>query len=232
MFKEKYITGDYLAKNPTCGAEHSSWKANNILKMINKNNLTPNTICEIGCGFGEILRTLQQRMDDKCIFWGYDISPQAIDICNSKANEKLIFNLQDIMEEKQVYFDLILLIDVIEHLEDYFNFLSEIKGKSQYKIFHIPLDLSINSVLRPWTLINTRKVFGHIHYFTKDIAIQVLEDMDYEILDWFYTVHPFEFLRKSVKSYIMKALQKSLYAINMDFAVRLLGGCSLMILTR
>ena len=31
------------------------------------------------CGFGEVLRLMQMRMSDACTFWGYDISPQAIE---------------------------------------------------------------------------------------------------------------------------------------------------------
>ena len=49
----------------------------------------------------------------------------------------------------------------------------EIKPKSLYKIYHIPLDLSVQTALRSGPIIKARVSTGHIHYFTKEIAIQI-----------------------------------------------------------
>ena len=39
-----------------------------------------------------------------------------------------------------------LLMDtVLEHLEDYFGFLRKLKTRATYKVFHIPLDLSVQT---------------------------------------------------------------------------------------
>jgi ubiquinone/menaquinone biosynthesis C-methylase UbiE len=54
-----YTNGDYIKKNPTWHVENSAWKAEQILTMLSKHNLTPQTICEVGCGAGEILAQLQ-----------------------------------------------------------------------------------------------------------------------------------------------------------------------------
>src|SRR5216683_595214 len=145
MLDELYVSGEYLEKNPTWHAEDSPWKAQQIIRMMTKNNLIPKTICEVGCGAGEILKQLQVHMDRECTFWGYEISPQAFELCKSRSNDRLHFKLEDFTKEKGVFFDLILLMDVIEHLEDYFSFLREIKLKGQFKILHIPLDLSMNT---------------------------------------------------------------------------------------
>ena len=56
MPKGIYTNGYYLEKNPTWHVEDSSWKAKNIIKMMKRNNIVPKTICEVGCGAGEILR--------------------------------------------------------------------------------------------------------------------------------------------------------------------------------
>src|SRR5579859_7683147 len=139
MFEELYTSGSYLEKNPTWHVEESPWKAKQVLRMIAQNNMVPGTICEVGCGVGEVLKQLQEHMDNESLFWGYDISPQAFELCKSRANERLHFKLADIRQEQDTFFDLILVMDVIEHLEDYFGFLREIRSKSQYKILHIPL---------------------------------------------------------------------------------------------
>ena len=167
MFEEMYTSGEYLKKNPTWHIEESPWKAKQIMHMMRRDRIAPGTICEVGCGAGEVLRQLQEPMDTACLFWGYEISPQAFELCKTRANERLHFKLADIRQEKDTFFDLILIMDVIEHLEDYFSFLRDIKPKSDYKIFHIPLDLSVQSILRRNALLRVREAYGHIHYFTK-----------------------------------------------------------------
>ena len=81
-------------------------------------------------------------------------------------------------------------IDVFEHVEDYFGFLRKLREKAEYKIFHIPLDLSVQTVLRSSPIIKGRKSVGHIHYFTKETALETLKDTGYEIIDYFYKVVP------------------------------------------
>ena len=140
--EEMYIGGEYFQKNPAWHVEDSLWKTRQILRMMARNGIKPGTVCEVGCGAGEILRQLQLSMDRECAFWGYEISPQAFELSESRANERLHFRLADIRTDKDAFFDLILIIDVIEHLEDYFGFLRDLRPKSKYKILHIPLDIS------------------------------------------------------------------------------------------
>src|SRR5256885_2163026 len=85
-FSDLYTTGEYLKKNPTWHVEESPWKAKQILHMMARQMLTPTKICEIGCGVGEVLKQLQDQMDTSCQFWGYDISPQAIQLATPRAN--------------------------------------------------------------------------------------------------------------------------------------------------
>src|SRR5437667_11573148 len=88
---EVYISGDYLLKNPDWHVEESLWKAERIWEMLVRNQLKPTTVCEIGCGAGEVLRQLQLRAENSCSFWGFDISPQALELCRQRANEHLHF---------------------------------------------------------------------------------------------------------------------------------------------
>ena len=220
--EEIYTSGEYLEKWPTWHAERSPWSAKQIMRMMMRHSLTPKTICEVGCGAGEILKQLQTSMDDECQFWGYEISPQAFELCQSRINERLHFKLADFTQEKDVFFDLILIIDVIEHVEDYFSFLRAIQPKSSLKMLHIPLDLSARLVVQG-TLGTLREVHGHIHYFTKDTALQMLKDVDYEVLDYFYTA-PF--------GHLMKPLKKLLFAFRPDLTALVLGGYSLMVLAK
>jgi SAM-dependent methyltransferase len=227
-----YTSGNYLEKNPLWHTEESSWKAENVMRMINRHKISARTICEVGCGAGEVLKQLQQRLDKECDFLGCDISPQAIELCTSRANDNLHFELGDATILSGRFFDVILVLDIIEHLEDYFSFLRMVKERALYKVFHIPLDLSVQAVLRASPLMRDRERFGHIHYFTKETALQLLTDLGYNIIDWFYTAVALDLPSANFKNIVMRIPRRLLYSVNMDVAVRLLGGYRLLVLTK
>ena len=249
MFEDLYTSGEYLKKNPTWHLEEAPWKVKQILQMLGCNHIVPQTICEVGCGTGEILKLLQQTLPGECTLWGYEISPQAFELCKGKSNEKLHFKLANIAQEKEVRFDLILIMDVLEHVEDYFSLLRDIQPKSEFKIFQLPLDISVCSVLRG-DILKYRETWGHIHYFTKELALQMLIDLGYQVLDYFYSGQPIEtiplplnefkrnplkLLRKilgRMKRSLLKVPVKLFVAVNEDLAVRVLGTSRLLILAK
>jgi SAM-dependent methyltransferase len=226
-----YLDGEYLLKNPGWHLEESPWKARQILRILIRNHLAPKTICDVGCGAGEVLRQLQEALDDDCVFWGYDISPQAHELAKGRVNERLQFKLADFLQERDNYFDLILALDVIEHLEDYFSFLRGLKERSHYKIFHIPLDLSVQTVLRKNGLLKRRDLYAHLHYFSKETALRTLTEAGYEIVDYFYTPRSIEF-GSGPGEKILKLPRKLGFAIHKDWTARVLGGFSLLVLTQ
>jgi hypothetical protein len=232
-FEEIYVTGEYLEKNPTWHVERSPWKAKQILKMVSRSGIAPETICEVGCGAGEILAQLQKEMDPSCSFWGYEISPQAIELAKRRENEKLHFKLADFKQE-DVLFDLILIVDTLEHMEDCYSFLRNIKSKSQYKIIHFGLDLTVESLMRPNALLgfrSTRGHVGHVHYFTKNMAIAMLEDMGYEVVNYFYTPRGLDFAQ-TLKRKLLQIPRSLFFSIRQDLAVRVLGGYGLLVLVK
>ena len=234
MEKELYTTknSDYLKNNTTWHVEDSPWKAGQIFKIIKQNALEPNQIVEIGCGAGEVLVQLQNLTKDRDInYEGYDISPDAFELSKGRANEKLHFFEEDLLSKKDAFFDLCLIIDVIEHVDNYIDFIKQCGKKATYKIYHIPLDLHVSALLRH-RLIAARKSVGHIHYFTKATALATLDDSGQEILDYFYTPGNLELPGKSAKTKIANIFRKALYKLHPDFAVSVVGGYSLMVLTK
>lgn len=227
-----YNDGTYLKNHPTWHEQDSPWKAMQVKKIIEKNFLNPNKICEIGCGAGEILNQLSKYYVDKKEFIGYEISPQAFELCSKKSKHNLTFKLSNLLDDNPVYFDIVMAIDVFEHIEDYFSFLRKLKTKAEYKIFHIPLDLSVQSVLRSSPILKHRKTYGHIHYFTKETALETLKDTGYEIVDYFYTKSSLELPNIGWKANLLKIPRKLLFLVNNDLAVRVLGGYSLLVLAR
>ena len=178
---EIYLDGTYLKNNPSWGIEDSPWKAIQIQKILSKNGIYSKTVCEIGCGAGEILNQLSSK-NQNTNFVGFEISPDAFELCKTRISENVKYFNKNLINE-DAFFDTLLCIDVFEHVEDYIGFLKAIKKKSAYKVFHIPLDISVLNVLRGVLLIK-RKSVGHLHYFTPATAIATLKDCGYEIVDY------------------------------------------------
>lgn len=227
-----YEDGTYLKANKTWHEEDSPWKAKHIFNMLEKNNIKPRSLCDVGCGAGEVLRCLWSAYgkDVKCS--GYDISPNAFEIAKQKESNNLEFIRADVFCENNKNFDVVMAIDVFEHVDDYLGFLRNIKSVGSYKIFHIPLDLSVQTVFRAGPLDCLRKHVGHLHYFTKETALASLEYAGYEIVDYFYTPGSLDDPNRGWKARLMNIPRRAFYNINNDITVRLFGGYSLMVLAK
>lgn len=227
-----YTDGTYLKNNPDWHVDDSPWKAKHIATMLERHGIVPTTVCEIGCGAGEILRALSTHLEPSTRFFGYEISPNAYEICSRKASDKFTFRLANLLDDEAARFEVVMAIDVFEHVEDYFGFLRKLRGRGQYKIFHIPLELSAQQVLRGSPLLEARRSVGHIHHFSKETALATLEDCGYRVLDHFYTSGRTELGGLGWKSQMMRIPRQALYRMNPDAAARMLGGYSLLVLAQ
>ena len=223
-----YSDSTYLAENPSWHLEDSAWKAKQILKMLNRNDLSPQSVGEIGCGAGGILSALHATLLPHVTFDGYDVSPQAIALAQERQQERLTFHRADLLSVP-VHFDLLLAMDVVEHVADYVGFLRALQGKATQHIFHVPLDMNVQMVLRSRRIMTTRTKSGHLHYFSKETALATLVDAGYDVVDYFYTAGGVELPGRSRLARWPRALA---FALNKDLAVRLLGGYSLLVLAQ
>lgn len=222
-----YTDGTYLDNNRTWHAEDSLWKAQQITKLLQRNHIEPSTVCEVGCGAGDILQHLSQKFVDTR-FVGYERSPQAMAICATKASASVSYRMKDIFDEAEM-FDCLLCIDVFEHVEDYMGFISKLRPRARYKIFHIPLDISILSILHS-SMLRARQSVGHLHYFTQETAQATLTDCGYRIIDGFFTA-PFDDLPSTaLKARMARLPRQALFSASPAFAAKVLGGCSYLVL--
>lgn len=232
IFNNIYSDGTYSINNPNWHSNDSNWKSKEIIDMIIRNSLTPKSIVDAGCGYGGILANLHDKLKSVVSFVGYDISSIAIENAKSKHSRCSIdFFNKDILKES-VFFDLLLCIDVVEHIQNPYKFLSNLKCKSDLKIFHFPLDMNVLTIVRAGRLLELKNTVGHINYFTKDLAIEILKDCGYEVIDSFYTTGSINSKHKSIKNAIIKPARKLGYFLNRDLFIRLLGGYSLLILAQ
>ena len=181
----------------------------------------------MGCGAGGILECLHRQLVPQPDCVGYEISPQAFSMAQQREARGLHYRYGAPLPEADPY-DVVLAMDVFEHVEDYLGFIRGLHSLARWKIFHIPLDLSVLSVAKPIYLNMAREQVGHLHYFTRETALASLEQAELKVRDWFFTSVELDQGVHGRKR--LQALRKLLFASNADLAARWLGGFSLLVL--
>jgi len=227
-----YVSGEYLDCTKTWHTEDSAWKAQHILQAINTCRLQPATVWEVGCGAGEVLNQLHHLLPSNVSFVGYEISPQAYELCLQRQTDRLVFRNEDLPVALSRQADLLLAIDVLEHVPDYQAFLRALRGVATHTIFHIPLELTVENILYGRTLIESRRSLGHLHFFDRGTALAVLEDCGYTIIAEHYTYWEGELAHRRPKSVLRRCSMSLLKRWREKLAVRLLGGHSLLVVAR
>jgi len=230
---EIYTNGEYFKNNPGWDIADAGWKTAVISDLLKKNNIAATEVIETGCGAGGILAALANLEPGIKQLTGYDISPQAIELARKNESGRVRFFNADITTTEIKQTELMLVIDVVEHVDDFYGFLRKLKPKSKYFMFHIPLDLSCRTVMKPHVMLQQRQSVGHIHYFTREMAEWALQDTGYEIIDWVYTkpvvdVEPADSLKRVIK----KMLRNISFAVNKEWSVKKWGGYSIMALAK
>lgn len=230
-----YLDKQYLNQNASWHVEDSPWKAKQILKLIGDHAIKAGTVCEVGCGAGEILVQLSGSMPEDTRFYGYDISPQLEEMWNTRRSNRIRFIREDFLKT-EAHYDVLMFIDIIEHIEDYIGFLRNVKDRGDYKIFNFPLEIFALKALLGHKYLESRNQVGHIHYFNKDICLAVLKDLDYEIIDYFYAPSAIDLSSVSTSisfaSKMLKIPRILLSKISTDLTAKMLGGYSLFILSK
>ena len=121
---------------------------------------------------------------------------------------------------------------MLEHVSNPHAFLSRLKLYSDYIVIHFPLDLSALSILRESPLLHVRRKVGHIHYFTKGIALELLDECGFKVIDYHYTEAAITSPQRDFKSRLFGQFRRLIYFLNKDIGVRLLGGETLMVLAQ
>jgi SAM-dependent methyltransferase len=226
-----YTTDEYLRRNPTYHVEDAPWKASHVLTMMERHGLSPATVCEVGCGAGQVLVELQGRMPPGVRFHGYDVSAAAIDLCRRKANRCLDFTCSDVAAIPSPAAEMLLCLDVIEHVPDCPAFLRALLPLAPYKLFHIPVELSLYKCLVPGRLRLATARYGHVRFFTRTSALRALEEAGHQIVDDFYTVPGVE-CGKTLESRIGAIPVTLVSRVSPGLSARLFGAHSLMVLAR
>lgn len=233
MTDARYLDGRYAADNPDWHEADAPWKAAQVLALLRDQGLAPRRVVELGCGAGGVIDGVAAGLTAGCAgavdALGLDLSPQALERARARARPGLRFERGT---DAPPGAELLMLIDVIEHVEDPFALLRRVRDRAAHHVLHIPLELSAQVVLRGTPLLHARRTVGHLHHFTQGTALALLHDCGYQVQAWRYTAAALDRPRPGLGPALLRLPRRLLFALAPDLAVRLLGGWSLLVLAR
>lgn len=227
----RYLSSAYAEQNPSWDREHSSWKARWVLHVLRANDIQPQRVAEIGCGAGAVLAELNKALPGTTLH-GFDIAPAAARFWSEYAGTGIEFTLGDFLMADDESYDVVLLLDVLEHLANPFEFLMRVRCRANHFVFHIPLDLSAMNVLRESPLLHVREKVGHLHYFTRRLALSLLRECGYEVVSEQYTGAAFRAPQRGWRTKLAALPRRLVSLLNRDFSALLLGGETLIVCAR
>ncbi len=164
---------EYWGKNPTFHREDAPRKYSEIISLV---NYTPKSIIDIGCGAGFLTNMIYESLKPLKMV-GVDISEEAINVATKFSNKNIKFVVGDFgrFEVKEKY-DLGIVADLIEHIEDDKDFLVKAMSLCDKLIIRIPLERNCYNDLLKYIGLSDEyssleKRYGHIHHYNlKDLT--------------------------------------------------------------
>ena len=173
-------------------------------------------ILEIGTGGGRNLMAIYKRYSENAELFGTDISTTAI----TYASELNIGTFQPASSEVIPFeekFDLILMIDILEHLESHDKVMRTLSNAQKYLsergCIYISVPTELNKFSLTWLFSKlyffknlTKIYFGHLIQFNTKSFLAVIDNNKLKVNDFFYSVHFFSQIQMLIFFYCPKIL--------------------------
>ena len=218
---DAYQTGAYAQANPDWHEADAPHKAAVLAEVIHALGWSPRTVVDVGCGAGGVLASFVGDARE-----GWDPSPEAIRRAERHRGEHLSFVCGDFLATSR-HVDLVLCIDVLEHVPDDVGFLVALRGRADHFLFRIPLDLSALDVVRPRRMLEARRSLLHRHVYTRELALDLLERAGYRVDHVRYDRVPPS--QDTLRQRAVDAMRRTSFAWWPDLTARALGGWSLVV---
>jgi len=221
---------DYYVKNNNFHRENKNEKISEIIKIL-ENKDKPKSVLDIACGAGDILKIIAKKYNiERGV--GIDISKLAIKEARKDLdkNQNLEFLEMDIFNYKiNNKFDLALMMDIVEHIEDDKNFLEFISNLANSFIIKVPIEnVFINKFLKfiSFGKINacneTYEKYGHIHHYSRKDFIDLLKQIEFfEIIEINNMPMP---KRSRILWEIVRILGLPIWFLNQKIYQKIIGG--------
>ena len=197
----------------------SAAKVAGICELIEDYGLEPSELLDVGCGSGTVLAGVSGRLGVP----GVGIDPDAAMLGTAGDFPGVTLVRGDVFST-ELTADLVLCIDVFEHVDDDLAFLEALKARGNWFVFRIPLDESVWDRLRGRTE-RFRTEYGHLHAYTWGSATRRLREAGYD-------VRAVRAHRIPAGGPMARGIRKVAGAVSVRAASRVIGGWSLLVLAR
>lgn len=222
---------EYLKLNKDLHDSESEEKIKNIFSILPK-DLKPKTILDVACGSGKILTAISKEMNPERSV-GIDISEKIIEIAK-KNNTNYISEwiTYDIFDYKDEVFDLLLAVDIVEHVEDDDRFLKKVSELGKNIVIKVPIESNfINKMVTFLSggkinpLRDTEKHYGHMHHYSVRDFLELIRNSNLMIMKIRYMHLP---KRSKVFWEIFRILLFPIWFVSKKGYVRFNGGFMLL----
>ena len=206
-----YNDNSYIQNNPTLHSEDSEFKFQNIIRFLSliKIDNQKIKILDVGGGAGIIGKMIMDYYIKKNIdvtLHSLDLSEEMLSV-QIKNNPKIKKLMNCSIEEcDESNYDLILMIDVIEHIYNKDLIAKYLNRLGKNIIYNIPIEINLFDFIKNVSLLfryynNQRKILGHVHFFSIMSANNFLKKHHW-IIDSYFKPYCFYFRDSQFKDYV------------------------------
>lgn len=215
---------EYWEKNPNLHIEDATLKFKQIEKFLKKIQFKKKKILDLACGAGAITKKIHDYFSPHGIkVLGIDISEKAISHARASF-EGPQFEVGDATNLKlaESTLDLVTVLDLFEHIDDYKSALNELNGLSEYYVFRLPMEdclfSTILNLCNNYEYKRLEKKYGHIHHFNPKVWKNALKECGFKVIKEKYYKVP------KRKFFLRNGIQKLIYPISPYLNNRINGG--------
>lgn len=148
--------------------ETLEWKIPNLALVIPP-SFYAQKVAEVGCFNGHLISNIAINGNQNFLRYGYDANKSAID-CGTKLYKNVTFSSQDIFEVQEK-FDLLILSDIIEHIENDQSFLRNCSQLSKNILINLPLEKCLANINRQY---GYNDPSGHLRSYSLNSALNLI----------------------------------------------------------
>lgn len=156
--------------------ETVEWKIPNLMQVV-PGSYQPASVAEVGCFTGHLIGNLLINGKKDFKKYGYDVNPDAINTAKLLYPD-IDFSHEDIFRSN-LRFDLVILSDILEHIENEEDFLSRCQTISNRILLNLPLEKSLATINRKYGFDDPS---GHLRAYNLRDAEKLIRRAGYRIL--------------------------------------------------